>query len=1172
MERAIKYFPNECIVCHSTTKLKRCKGCNMIAYCDRAHQLENWSEHKDLCKAIALILKKKGIRHIYEEIANKSFSLWKSSKNSILNELSSSLKRYPNALEAEILKFPRVCFVCREAKQEKLKNCPNCPLASFCDLHPSSELHDRCCHIIKNEVSLLWSLNYNSHNLQKKMKTMAHGTKILKEINDESPVDLMDFYDKYTSITPESCLLEGEKTSLSEFVSISLTIHKILQTIYNYGNYPPEIVIHVDVGGLEKHVNYYHHWEILLHFLPNVKSLKIINIEGNLDITKEISLCQNCKTNKRKLIVEAKSMPYERYLAERNYQKPSFIGYFNISPPLYARNQWRATIERFRKVTCPMVFTTLTEDVFEMTREDFLNSSIGFKVIDSGFNTFAPLMHFELIDDGSVKRNSQFICLIQEGKAFSSTATETLTREVNRPRSSFYPHVCHVCHKEEGKITCNRCRIISYCSNKHRDQDQIYHKDICRVILNLLSEMGTANIFDNQSTVDSDSWLQTKVDVMKKVRGKFERKLEEYEEQMFLFPKACAICHVTDSSLLKSCECGVSLCKIHNKDESHKKLCKELSIAYKFSQTEIEPILMVLMKFHVITGECENSSTTMLDFLKSNVPPSMMKNVEITQEINFQQLATSKTITDSITLLNVITKKIPSLIKTTMTIHILIAKRAEIVTENTWTNFLYLMPKLRNLKIIFIGQQVVNCPEKIVDTSTFNLMNAGVNKKLTLDYCDMNYKEYSMSKKYEKADVILGSNLNIQDFELLASNESDNYWKETILTLEKVGVPFILTAGTKERVEREHRIICQFLGKNVNYLFLEENPFASLCPERDFRTEGVMYANKFLIVYNGKYKESKVKKKFPEEKLQNIDEKSQKEEEKILQTEEKEKLLTEGNEKFQNEEGEKLQKEMDKKLPKEKEIESQTEEEKNSQTGIKKKLQKEDKKKLREEEIKLREENYQKLHEEKEKMSQTEKEKKLQKKDDEKFQEEKKKEFQTEENEKLPEREKIKLQTKEKKKLPKEREIKFRAEEEKNLQAEEKNKEKKKLPKEEEIKSQAAEDGKNSQTEENKILQIIEEDKNLPKKKKKKSHKKGNKKLQKEVENNLPKPEDDNNNLLLLQKTNKILREENENLRKELDSANGKLKICDIFLARYKFDHYYKNFFKTLEPNINSTN
>lgn len=309
MERTVKYFPNECIVCHSTTKLKICSGCHMIAYCDRAHQLNHWSEHKDLCKAIALILKEKGIGHIFEGINNESFTIWKSSKNQIIKKLLGYLKRYPNSLEAEILKFPRVCFVCREARQDKLKNCPNCPLASFCELHPSSKLHDRCCHIIKNELSL-WSMNYNSHNLPKKMKAISHGTKILEEINDESPVDLIEFYDKY--ITPECCILEDEKKYLSEFVSISLTIHKILQTIYNYSVYPPEIVIHIDIGGLEKHVNYYHHWEILLHFLPNVKSLKIINIEGTLDITKVVSLCQNCRKNKRQLIVEAKSMPYER--------------------------------------------------------------------------------------------------------------------------------------------------------------------------------------------------------------------------------------------------------------------------------------------------------------------------------------------------------------------------------------------------------------------------------------------------------------------------------------------------------------------------------------------------------------------------------------------------------------------------------------------------------------------------------------------------------------------------------------------------------------------------------------------------------------------------------------------------------------------------------------------
>ncbi|XP_051160817.1 uncharacterized protein LOC127281245 [Leptopilina boulardi] len=844
------FFPNQCIICQSTTKLSRCTSCNMIQYCNKNHQVQHWPQHKAFCKAIAKMLETKKITHIYEKISNKSFDSWASAAGPIIQEVVRNLKRLPISIESVILKYPRVCFVCREAKQEKLKNCPNCPLASFCDQHPNSEIHERHCYIIKNNSEIiLRKVHTNPYLLKNQMKALAKGTKILKP-NDESPTSIRQFYDNYTK--PNCEISEIQKIFLSEFFSISLTMFHNLQMIY-FDNFPPEIVIHLDIGGAMTLITIDDYWEILLHLIPDVKILKIIHIEGEINHMSEPSLCKDCKLKKKKLFIEANSMPYERYLTQSSYQKPSLIAYLNINPPGYenivARNDWLKTIEGFRKVTSPMLFAPINVEKFTIVEKDFLNSSIKFNIIYSGFNHFSSLMHNGIYGDGSVSRNYQFLILLQQNDVKNNF--ESLNAKINRPRSCFYSQICHVCRKLEAKIICNRCRIISYCNNKHRDQDQIHHKDICRVILMLMKEMNTANLFDNAKTSDSELWLRAKIDIMKKVKTQLGRKLEEYEKQMFLFPKACAICHDSDSSLLKNCECGVSLCKIHNKDPNHKKLCKELSIAYKMSTTETEPNLNFMIRINVVKGSIDEYPSSMLEFINSFSEPTIT-NYQNHEEINYQHLATSNFITDMLTLRYYI-KKINPLFTTitTMVIHIIVVNKNELMSENSWKQFLYSFQQLKNLEIVFIGPEVPNCPERIFNTPELNTIEK---RRLKIDYCSTTYDKYFRNKKFIKPQIILGCNLNIHESKLFEILE--NTWKETILTVEKVGVPFILTSGTKERAEMEHKIICDLLGKSVNFQFFEENPYSSLTPERDFETEGVMYANKFVIAYDGKYQNS----------------------------------------------------------------------------------------------------------------------------------------------------------------------------------------------------------------------------------------------------------------------------------------------------------------------------
>lgn len=217
------------------------------------------------------------------------------------------------------------------------------------------------------------------------------------------------------------------------------------------------------------------------------------------------------------------------------------------------------------------------------------------------------------------------------------------------------------------------------------------------------------------------------------------------------------------------------------------------------------------------------------------------------KNINFEDLITSDFLTSTLTLNYVIQQFCKQVNNPSMVVHIIGSNRADLLARSAWKLLLYRLKILKSLKIIFIGKDIPEWSETDVDTSNFCQIAV---KNLKVESHACRYDKYLLSKQFIKPDIIFGCNLNIHECEL---DLSDNFWMQTILAVEKVGVPFILTAGTKKRIEKDHSKICDFFDKSVDFTFLEENPFASLSPERDFETEEIMYSNKYIIVYNEKF-------------------------------------------------------------------------------------------------------------------------------------------------------------------------------------------------------------------------------------------------------------------------------------------------------------------------------
>ncbi|XP_051173300.1 uncharacterized protein LOC127289414 [Leptopilina boulardi] len=845
------HYLQECFVCKDTNKVKRCSGCNMITYCKKEHQIQHRPKHKKFCKVISEMLKSQNKSHIYENIDS---SIWFEEKNRIIGEVESKFIKESSPTQEEyfLLDSPRVCYICCEANQDKLKTCPKCLITSFCNIHPSSHIHERYCR--KNSVVINKEAKFIMNpNLPSLVSLVVAGIKIVKS-DDYLLTSMDEFFELYTQ---QQNISEMQKILLSEVFSISLTIFSALKTVFN--NIPSKLIIHLKSINCGWTIMVLNLWESLLHLLPEIKYLKIVYVESyklSNNYTSVLNLCMDCKLKRKIIIVEMNPV---------SYNEPSLIAILNSTASCeidFFRKigYFKEEKTKLQKLTCPLVLTSSILTCHNFSKVDLLNLFSNCRTIYSGYNDFSS--HFETMEVKFL-RHSQFMTIVQPDENVEQKFT------IVNNETSYYPQICNFCHKTEGKIICKRCKIVSYCDKKHLNQDQIHHKDLCEVIFRLQQEMKEKYLFYEEKTLNQDEWLSMRIEKLKNVQMRIGRKLTKNEEEMFLFPKSCGVCHDSDSNLLKSCECGVFLCKTHKNDPTHKKICKELSIDFKMSSNA--PIINVNFSLLEQTADeiskMKNSDSTkafieivfsLLNELSDKLfngklpvsmemlTPPLINKISV-KEDNFSKILFVNNFLSAPLTLFYTMEKINKKINSSMIIHIIGANKENFEEKFLWAFLFYHVNQLENLKIIFIGSEFRDFP--IIDV--FNYSDMKINLKI--EVYALNYDEYFSSKKFVKPDVIFGCGLNIHEKKL---STPERIWKNTILTLEKMEVPFILTAGTKERAENDHKTICDLLAKSVNFEFFEENPFASLCLKRDFETTGIMYSNKYIIAYNWKLQNS----------------------------------------------------------------------------------------------------------------------------------------------------------------------------------------------------------------------------------------------------------------------------------------------------------------------------
>lgn len=445
----------------------------------------------------------------------------------------------------------------------------------------------------------------------------------------------------------------------------------------------------------------------------------------------------------------------------------------------------------------------------------------------------------------------------------------------NRSRNFFYVHNCKVCQFRPDLlaghaplIPCKRCKMIFYCTDAHQRQHLPEHKDLCKAILTLMVESGSSNLFEKADKCGEDAWKRSKIDLMLKAESKLERKLLQYEKDMFLFPKSCFVCHETNPSVLKTHECGLSLCKVHKNSTDHQATCLTHHLAF-YCDMDLLPIRrspapITLAELLVYSSRQETVGTVPLKAELERLPESMddfldtyiqIKDGKVWLENNpgkypkLREMMYAEMFTKPLSLLFAMQKY--GWIIESMVIHVIGSHDDEKSAAGYWEILLHLVPNLKSLKVFFVGSEVSELNPVMVKVCE-GCTKLG--KSLEVRGIEKAYDEYYYEKDiFVKPQIVVAFNFHLH--EATSSSTSSEIKKTakslmlTTLCLGNLGVPFVMTSGTRMKARLTWRNMMLYLGDSLQYDYLELNPFRAMIPERDFETEGYKISNCFITVY-----------------------------------------------------------------------------------------------------------------------------------------------------------------------------------------------------------------------------------------------------------------------------------------------------------------------------------
>ena len=378
-----KYYPFFAGLCYSCYEprtpeqsLQRCGGCQLVAYCSRSCQEDDWSLHRKVCKEFPIVKGKNALQ---------TDGSWKNHINGLRERAARLPKGEISA--SPIFHNPRVCRTCKEARQDRLTDCSECAYVSYCSrkCKKADKQHPEDCRTLIG-IGIL----YRSRNLREKHLpslrnlTVNYEFQLAYDWNDIMPDD-WTMKAQILSAYDEEVRLEAYLTS--ERLGYPMSLLYALQSL-------PERRLGQDHLPLEEQTTLNIHvvtsvpimdsepWEIFMHRLPKLKNLQVTFIvqgkpfkQSFYHNNQHLSLkrCDYCARKNRVITYSVHKMLYHMYFSSPDYTEPDVvIVYGNSQEMSLSEDDDTHSKLSYRNMThCPATVLVLTD-----THKDLLKQGV----------------------------------------------------------------------------------------------------------------------------------------------------------------------------------------------------------------------------------------------------------------------------------------------------------------------------------------------------------------------------------------------------------------------------------------------------------------------------------------------------------------------------------------------------------------------------------------------------------------------------------------------------------------------------------------------------------------------------------------------------------------------------------------------------------------------------
>jgi len=395
---------------------------------------------------------------------------------------------------------------------------------------------------------------------------------------------------------------------------------------------------------------------------------------------------------------------------------------------------------------------------------------------------------------------------------------------------------------------CGGCKMVGYFGKDDQKADWTEHKLVCKAFCSLTKKLGVKHICEKLTG-------DRLVDALSHELG---RPLKQWEMDLCHYPRVCAISGETNQDLLKNCprcHCVAwSVKHIEKGKEEHEQWCHLLKTAledYKHEKTLGHQVQKynpnIETKYSVLPASIEILFEKDVAKVVSNKLPGYQDS-----ELRYLTFLYTCPLTVLWGAEQAGLGTGPVEEATSLTIHLVGARTAEIRHLVGWEIIALRLPKLKRLHIVFIGDEVIT--GSFPPTFTYKSAAAQKDKPdLEVKYTfepPMLYQDYSQSPKYTRPDIIAALDCG---FKFYPS------WDPCIPTLvDNSGAPLIFTEftlpDTKDNLTKVEKLV-----ENIDTVIPpRRNPYCSRRPVRcsdktgNYKKNSVIFSNDYICVVKRK--------------------------------------------------------------------------------------------------------------------------------------------------------------------------------------------------------------------------------------------------------------------------------------------------------------------------------